>query len=484
MRVSAFTLFTVLSSLAGVLASDVVDLTSASFKSEVLSEPLALVDLAPHYEEAATELKSAKKIKLAKVDCTEQQEVCSQYGVTGYPTLKVFRNGVPTDYAGPRKADGIISYMVKQSMPAITDVTPESHEEFIKADKVVLVAYGNNVLPIPQVFKDYASTARDSYLFGQMVSTQLPSLPGIPKIPAIVLYKSFDEGYASIGADELADMTAESLEEFVKTNSVPLMDEISPENFGSYAGQGLPIAYLFVDPAAVSTRETLVEELRPLAKTLKGLINFVWIDGVKFVDHGKSLNIPQDTFPAFVIQDLAKQTKYPLSGKVTKETVEQFMQDFADDKIQPSIKSAPVPATQEEPVYKLVADGWDALFGDNSKDVFAEFMAPWCGHCQRLAPIWDTLGEKYSSNKNIVIAQMDATENDIPPQAPFKVSGFPTLKFRPAGSDEFIDYNGDRSLESLVEFVEEHISRNGSSARAEEDDEDEDDEEVIEHDEL
>jgi hypothetical protein len=28
-------------------------------------------------------------------------------------TLKVFRNGTPSDYSGPRKADGIISYMVK-----------------------------------------------------------------------------------------------------------------------------------------------------------------------------------------------------------------------------------------------------------------------------------------------------------------------------------------------------------------------------------
>jgi protein disulfide-isomerase A1 len=25
----------------------------------------------------------------------------------------VFRNGVPTDYSGPRKADGIVSYMIK-----------------------------------------------------------------------------------------------------------------------------------------------------------------------------------------------------------------------------------------------------------------------------------------------------------------------------------------------------------------------------------
>lgn len=49
---------------------------------------------------------------------------------------------------------------------------------------------------------------------------------------------------------------------------------------------------------------------------------------------------------------------------------------------------------------------------------------------------------------------MDATENDIPPSAGFHVGGFPTIKFKPAGSTEFIDYVGDRSLESLIEFVE------------------------------
>jgi protein disulfide-isomerase A1 len=57
---------------------------------------------------------------------------------------------------------------------------------------------------------------------------------------------------------------------------------------------------------------------------------------------------------------------------------------------------------------------------------------------------------------------MDATENDIPAQAGFRVSGFPTIKFRAAGTDEWVDYNGDRSLESLVEFVEENRLSEGS----------------------
>lgn len=51
---------------------------------------------------------------------------------------------------------------------------------------------------------------------------------------------------------------------------------------------------------------------------------------------------------------------------------------------------------------------------------------------------------------------MEAQDNDLPPSVPFRISGFPTLKFKPAGSRDFVDYEGDRSFESLVTFIEEH----------------------------
>jgi protein disulfide-isomerase A1 len=51
---------------------------------------------------------------------------------------------------------------------------------------------------------------------------------------------------------------------------------------------------------------------------------------------------------------------------------------------------------------------------------------------------------------------MEAQENDLPSSVDFRVSGFPTLKFKQAGSKEFMDYDGDRSLESLISFVEEN----------------------------
>ena len=108
-------------------------LTDKNFAEKLAPIDLALVEfyapwcghcksLAPAYEEAATKLKKdGTSIVLAKVDATVETESASKYGVSGYPSIKIFRKGsVSQDYSGARTADAIVTYMKKQALPAST----------------------------------------------------------------------------------------------------------------------------------------------------------------------------------------------------------------------------------------------------------------------------------------------------------------------------------------------------------------------------
>lgn len=105
----------------------------------------------------------------------------------------------------------------------------------------------------------------------------------------------------------------------------------------------------------------------------------------------------------------------------------------------------------------LLSYTWRGTFNDET-----DWLLP-CS-CKKLAPIYDTLGERYSNVKDkLVIAKFDATENDVPATTGFRVTGFPTIKFKAAGSGEWISYEGDRSLESFVEFLESNATNDINS---------------------
>eukprot|EP01012_Entosiphon_sulcatum_P029606 TRINITY_DN3616_c0_g1_i1.p2 TRINITY_DN3616_c0_g1~~TRINITY_DN3616_c0_g1_i1.p2 ORF type:complete len:392 (-),score=102.21 TRINITY_DN3616_c0_g1_i1:12-1187(-) len=105
------------------LESDVVTLTAANFEEEVAKHDVLMVefyapwcghckDLAPKYSAAAARLQE-HGLSLAKVDATEESKLAEKYGISGYPTIKVFKNkgAKVEDYDGARSAQAIVKYM-------------------------------------------------------------------------------------------------------------------------------------------------------------------------------------------------------------------------------------------------------------------------------------------------------------------------------------------------------------------------------------
>lgn len=99
----------------------------------------------------------------------------------------------------------------------------------------------------------------------------------------------------------------------------------------------------------------------------------------------------------------------------------------------------------------LTGNTFSEIVYDSQKDVLVEFYAPWCEHCRKFLPDFEKAAEKFSENRHLVLAKIDATANEIP-EVPVK--SFPLVRFFTADNKEGVDLEGDRSFDKLAEFIE------------------------------
>jgi len=242
----------------------------------------------------------------------------------------------------------------------------------------------------------------------------------------------------------------------VGQDGTPLIGEVGPDTYSGYMSAGIPLAYIFAETP--EEREELSGVIKPIAEKYRGVINFATIDAKAFGAHAGNLNLKTDKFPAFAIQNTVKNLKFPFDQEeaITHDAISAFVEKFVAGKVEPSIKSEPIPETQEGPVTVVVAKNYDDIVLDDKRDVLIEFYAPWCGHCKALAPKYEDLAARFAKSEfkdKVVIAKVDATANDVPDE----IEGFPTIKLYPAGAKgEPVTYTGSRTVEDMIQFIGEN----------------------------
>mmetsp|Transcript_49207 Transcript_49207/g.107018 ORF Transcript_49207/g.107018 Transcript_49207/m.107018 type:complete len:240 (-) Transcript_49207:125-844(-) len=108
--------------IVAAAGAGVIDLTDADFEAKMSSASKApwLIKfyapwcghckaLAPTWEKLAEKLDG--EAHMAKVDCTVQRRLASEWGITAYPELKLIAEGMAYTYSGPRSAAALEAYV-------------------------------------------------------------------------------------------------------------------------------------------------------------------------------------------------------------------------------------------------------------------------------------------------------------------------------------------------------------------------------------
>ena len=143
-----------------------------------------------------------------------------------------------------------------------------------------------------------------------------------------------------------------------------------------------------------------------------------------------------------------------------------IFQDYQSGSLKPHLRSQPRPSKQSGPVKVVVGSTFEDVVMDTDRHVLIEFYAPWCGHCKALEPKYKKLAKQFKDEESVIIAKFDATANDAPPG--FDFTGFPTIFFVRAGTNEISVYQGQREVKDMSKFVRKEANLKKSKKKSKE----------------
>lgn len=386
------------------------------------------------------------------VDATENNELAKQFGITGFPTLKWFNNKTPSDYNGGRTENEIVQWINKKSgPPAKTVESVQDLDKYTSESVYVIGLFADKESENAKKFLEAASQD-DNNIYLISSSADVFAKYNVNG-DSVVLIKDFDEKRNDLTIS--AETSSADVKSFVADNSIPLIQVFSAESAKKIFSSSITKHALFFTKEA---NEESQKAYRASAEAFKGKLLFVNvpISEKRIADF---FEVTEDKLPALVVADLGNPSgmkKYPFNGNHVEAEINAHVNAVLDGSAKPFLKSEePTPEDLTGDVVVLKGKSFNDLVIDNDNDVIVKFYAPWCGHCQKLAPTWEELGKKVksSSNGKVVVAKIDSTANEIDVPG-VSVKGFPTIYFFKGGDKQNpIRYEEGRDLDSFYNFL-------------------------------
>jgi len=401
-------------SFAMYAGTDVIELTPTNFQKEVIkSDNVWIVEfyapwcghcqrLVPDYTKAAKALKGV--VKVGAVNADEHRSLGSQYGVQGFPTIKIFglNKNKPEDYQGGRDTKGLVDGGLNAAKKLVNaqlggksgsgggssggsnanagpgegkDVIELTEANFRKkvlsSDKGFLVEFYapwcGHCKSLAGPWADAATQLKGKMELGALDATahgsvaQEYGVQGYPTIKYFAPGSTEPEDYN--GGRTAGDIVKWAEEKFAENIPPPEVVQAISEDAVSAACENHPLCVIAFLPHILDCqsdcRNSFIKDLTKLGdKYKKKDWGWLWSEGMAQPDLEAAVEVGGFGYPAMVVLSQKKMKYSTLTGSFSYDGINGFLRDLSYGKG----RTSPVRGAKMPKIGKI--DAWDGKDGE------------------------------------------------------------------------------------------------------------------------
>lgn len=405
---------------------------------------------APEYVKAAEILKK-KKIRVAKIDGSENREIVDKYNVKGYPSLIYFVEGNPTDYTGVRTADGVVDWMTERQKKKIFKVEESGGFEIVMQKKGPFAVFYGKISDSERSVYEFAALNVKDFEFFESDKESDAVLAGVT-VPRIVVYLD-GEKFEYEGNVSTLDLV-KFMEKF-KPAKVHRFNDQTAKMIFDYQST----TFFFLSDSETATSNSVL--LKRLANEYKQTFIFTFCDlnskpnGAKLSD---ALGILSSSQPIAVIVDFQDAFNKYKTIDISPEGIEGFIKSYINKELTPYYKSQPEDTPESDNGVRIITGiNYESIVMDPSKVVVVLYYTPEHPKCLEFLPKYERLAKETRRWKDLVVGKFDLSKNEV---KGLKIKMIPAVKIFPKDNKEGLIYGGQMIKSDLKDNLRQYVEPN------------------------
>ena len=387
---------------------------------------------------------------------------CNQFDLVMHSSLKhkdsVVRRNMMSLLGYSFLAILIKNVMLQSPKPKLVAVpelsTVEESEGFIKSNDVTVIGF----------FSENDSVEAMNYLesvdqmFEHNISFAMTNDPSVfdfhsVKDDTILLFNSHINEKKVF---KVKPFNWKAIVNFVLPNSLPQLIEFEPKLVSRIISARKGALFVILDSNAKDF-QSLKNIVRIISTKYHTRCYVVIVDAANDINKNilNILRVDENEVPCLRYSPSWGTNFIPSSNKLEEINIKQFVEDSLAFKAKRITwkRSEDIPVNWNTTAVKILVGKNFHEVVSNVKYCFVQFFAPNCSECDTTLQIWEQLGQRLKNNKDIMIAKMDATLNEVDNVWVFTYPSFYLYKYSPLNS---FKSHRHRTVEELLGFLHRH----------------------------